>query len=372
MKIAFLGPAYPFRGGIAQFIELLAKQFDKEHQVKIFTFHKQYPKLIFPGKEQQDRTGKTPNIEIEPVLTPYNPITWPSAVKKIKKWQPDLLIFKYWIPFFAPAFGYIVRRLKCKTVCLIDNIEFHEKWLFAEKFTRYALGNCDLLFTMSAAVWQDAKCIFPQKQIVEAFHPPYDCYNQQKYTKQTAKQKLELTDKRVILFFGYIKPYKGLDLLIAAFSKLKKQLPNLHLLIVGEVYGDDQVYFDMLRDFDVAADTTFINRFVSDVEVELYFKAADVLALPYKQATQSGVLHIAYDMGLGAVSTPQGGLPELIEDGKTGLVAKETTAQAISTALASYLELDLEKISANCIAKSKESSWSKLAELIIKKVQAET
>lgn len=372
MKIAFLGPAYPFRGGIAQFIELLAEQFGKEHQVKIFNFHKQYPQFIFPGKEQQVRAGKVPDIEIESVLTPYNPVTWPAAVKKINQWQPDLLIFKYWIPFFAPAFGYIVRRLKCKTACLIDNIEFHEKWLFAEKFTRYALANCDLLFTMSDAVWQDAKRIFPKKQITAAFHPPYDCYDQQKYTKQSAKQKLELAEQQVILFFGYIKPYKGLGLLIEAFSLLKKQNKNLHLLIVGEVYGDDQIYFELLRKFKVDAATTFVNRFVNDDEVELFFKAADVLALPYKQATQSGVLQIAYDMGLGAVCTPKGGLPELIDNGKTGLVAEETTARSIATALASYLKMDLEIISENCIEKSKNHSWNTLAELIIKKVQVET
>lgn len=372
MKIAFLGPAYPFRGGIVKFSTQLAKELSKNNEVRFFSFKKQYPALFFPGKKQKDFTAVKPDFPITPVLVPYNPFSWLETVKSIREWQPELLILNYWIPFFAPAFGYVVSKIKSLQIAIIHNVEFHEKWIFANKLTRYALGKCDQLYTLSDAVWKDAQRIFPGKKIIAAFHPPYNCYNNNRYSPKTAKQQLKLSGRQVILFFGYIKPYKGLDLLIDAFFELKKQQKNIHLLIVGEVYGDDKIYYDILRKYDLEADTTFINRYVSDDEIELYFKAADILVLPYKQGTQSGVLQIAHNMGLGAVVTPVGGLPEMIETGKTGWVAKDITAEALKDALASYLKLDLTEVSKNCIEKSKQQSWSGLAELLIKKVQAET
>ncbi len=369
MKIGLLGPAYPLRGGIAQFNMLLAKELKKEHEVKIFSFSKQYPKIIFPGKDQIDHSETKPDLEIEPVVIPYNPLTWFSAVKKIRQWQPEILILKYWIPFFAPVFGWIIRRLKkhnIKVIYVIDNIVFHEKWYFAVKFTKYALGKADELITMSDSVFDDARKLLPKVNIVKGLHPIYDCYNLQNYSKESAKKTLRVDNKKVILFFGYIKPYKGLDLLIKSFQLILKELPDAHLMIVGEVYGDDAVYFDLIEKLNLKNDVTFLNRFATNEEVELYYKAADVLALPYISATQSGVVQIAYDMELGAVATPVGGLAELVLDNKTGIMAEDVSKEAFADAIVRYFELDQKELVRNIKEENKKYSWEALAKLILK------
>jgi len=266
LKIAFLGPAYPIRGGIAQFIALLAEKFSKkENQVKIFSFKKQYPKLLFPGKDQLDKSEKTISIDIQPVLTPYNPFTWIPAFLKIKKWKPECLILKYWIPFFAPAFGFVILLLKLftktKVIYLIDNIEFHEKWMFGNLLTKFALSKADKLITLSDSVFNDAKKLFPKKNVVLGFHPPYSCYNLKKYNKQNAKRELKLEKKKVILFFGYIKPYKGLDLLLEAFPLIFKTIPNSHLLIVGEIYGSAEKYDELIKKKKKSKKYNFCQRF---------------------------------------------------------------------------------------------------------------
>ena len=367
MKIGFIGPAHPLRGGIAQFITLLALELKKKHEVKIFSFSKQYPKIFFPGKDQIDHSESKPDLEIEPVVTPYNSFTWLSAVRKIKYWQPEILILKYWVPFFAPVFGWLIRRLKKKqnirVIYVIDNIVFHEKWLFADKLTRYALGKADALITMSDAVYNDTRKLLPNVNIIKGFHPIYNCYNLGNYSRESARKNLQVEDKKVILFFGYIKPYKGLGLLINSFPTILDKLPDTHLMIVGEVYGDDAIYFDLIEKLNLKKDVTFLNRFATNEEVELYYKAADVLALPYISATQSGVVQIAYDFGLGAVCTPVGGLPELVIDKKSGIVAKDISPSSFADAVIEYFELDKKEITKNILAENLKYSWDVFAKL---------
>ena len=369
MKIAFLGPAYPIRGGIAQFIAILAdKLLEKENQVKIFSFKKQYPKFLFPGKNQLDKSEKTFSVEIQPVLTPYNPITWIPTFLKIKNWKPDILILKYWIPFFAPAFGFVIFLLKLfskiRIIYLIDNIEFHEKWILGNFLTKFALSKADKLITLSESVYKDAMKLFPNKEVVLGFHPPYSCYNLQKYDKQKAKRELKLEKKKVILFFGYIKPYKGLDILLDAFPLILKTIPDSHLLIVGEIYGSAEKYDELIKKNNIQKNMTFISDFVPNEEIELYFKAADVLALPYKQATQSGVAQIGYDFGLGAVATPVGGLSEMVIHQKTGIIAGSTSSKDFAKAITDFFVLDKEKLKENIFEENKKYSWDSFVELL--------
>ncbi|MCK4653637.1 MAG: glycosyltransferase [Candidatus Cloacimonetes bacterium] len=369
MKIAFLGPAYPLRGGIAQFIALLAEEFIKNnHEVKIFSFRKQYPKLLFPGKKQIDENEKPPPFNIQPILTPYNSFTWIPTAKKIKQWQPDILILKYWIPFFAPAFGFVLFILKSsniKIIYLIDNIEFHEKWLFAKILTKFAFSKADKLVTLSKAVYKNAKEMFPKKNTILGFHPTYNCYNQNRFDKKTVKEKLGLNGKKVILFFGFIKPYKGLDILLYAFPKILEKIPNAHLLIVGETYGSSEKYYKIIKDLKFLKNIKFIEKFVQTGEVEIFFKAADVLALPYKQATQSGIAQIGFDMQLGAVATPVGGLPEIVIDKKTGIVAKSCSSDDFAQAVVDFFKLDEKKLKENIKIENRKYSWDRFAELVI-------
>ena len=370
LKIAFLGPAYPIRGGIAQFIALLAEKLsEKGNQVTIFSFKKQYPKLLFPGKEQLDKSKKTFSAEILPVLTPYNPITWIPAFLKIKNWKPNILILKYWIPFFAPAFGFVIFLLKLfsktKVIFLIDNIEFHEKWILGNLLTKFALSKADKLITLSESVYKDALKLFPKKNVILGFHPPYSCYDLQKYNKQKAKKKLKLEKKKVILFFGYIKPYKGLDILLEAFPLILKTIPDSHLLIVGEIYGSAEKYDKLIEKNMIQKEITFIRDFVANEEIELFFKAADVLALPYKQATQSGVAQIGYDFGLGAVATPVGGLPEMVIHQKTGIIANTISSEDFAKAIIDFFELDKKELAKNIKIENKKISWESFAEIIL-------
>lgn len=367
MKIGFLGPAYPFRGGIVQFGTQLAREFRHNHEINFFSFKQQYPKLLFPGKDQFSKSEE-PDFSITSQLTPYNPFTWFPTVKSINDWEPDILIISYWIPFFAPSFGFILRRLNknTKLYYIVHNIDFHEKWIFAKSLTKYALDKADLLVTLSESVYNDVLKLFPKKKTIHGFHPVYNCYNFNKFTKVSAKYELKLTGKKVILFFGYIKQYKGLELLIRSLPNVINKVENAHLLIVGEVYGDTKKYHDAIYETGLEKKVTFIDRFVKDEEVELFFKAADALALPYIQATQSGVVQIAYDMELGAVATPAGGLAELVLDRKTGVMAKDISKEAFADAIVRYFELDQEDLIKNIKVENKKYSWEALAKLILK------
>jgi len=366
MKIGFLGPAYPFRGGIAQFSTQLAQELKRNNEIKFFSFKHQYPKILFPGKDQFSKSEK-PDFTIISKLTPYNPFTWFSTVKSINDWKPDILIISYWIPFFALSFGFILRHLnkKTKLYYIVHNIDFHEKWIFAKSFTKYAFKKADLLVTLSESVYKDACKLFPKKKTVHGFHPVYNCYDFEKYTKVSAKSELKLTEKKVILFFGYIKPYKGLELLIRSFPSILEKLPDAYLMIVGEVYGDDTVYSNLIKKLNIENNVTFLNRFVTNEEVELYYKAADVLALPYISATQSGVIQIAYDMKLGAVATPVGSLAELVLDNKTGIMAKDVSKEAFADAIVRYFELDQGELIRNIKKENKKYNWEALGKLII-------
>ena len=366
MKIGFLGPASPFRGGIVQFSTQLASELRHDHEIKFFSFKQQYPKLLFPGKDQFSKSEK-PDFTIISKLIPYIPFTWFPTIKVINDWKPDILIISYWIPFFALSFGFILRHLnkKTKLYYIVHNIDFHEKWLLGKSLTKYALEKADLLITLSETVYNDACRLFPKKKIVHGFHPVYNCYDFEKYTKSSAKSELKLTGKKVILFFGYIKQYKGLELLIRSLPDIVNKIENAHLLIVGEVYGDAKKYQDAIYETGIEERITFIDRFVKDEEIELFFKAADVLALPYIQATQSGVVQIAYDMELGAVATPVGSLAELVLDNKTGIMAKNVSKEAFADAIVQYFKLDQEELIRNIKAENKKYSWEALAKLFL-------
>ncbi len=368
MKIAFLSPAYPLRGGIVQFVSLMADSLSQKNEVKIFSFKRQYPKILFPGKDQIDHEPNRYSFPINSDLIPYNPLTWKKTIRAINEFAPDILILKYWIPFFAPAFGFILKRInkKIKKVVILDNIDFHEKWIFGESLTKYALNYIDLFVSMSENVLADCNKIFPDKNKILAFHPNYQCYDFNKFTKISAKESLGFSGKKVILFFGYIKKYKGLDILLKAFQLISRKSNDYRLLIVGEVYGDENFYFDLIKELNISDKSVFINRFAENSEIEKFFKAADVLALPYKHATQSGVLKVADSFELGAVGTPIGGIPEMIQNGKTGVVAKSCSPEDFSKAIFDYFEIDENFIKKNISAKNSELSWQKFNDLILK------
>lgn len=368
-RYAVVGPVYPFRGGISQFTSHLAETLGKKSEVLCINFRKQYPSLIFPGQSQHDKSNVFMQVPNERVLTPYNPLTFGKAAKRILEFQPEQIIFSYWIPFMAYAYGIISRKIKKRSNNIViktiaHNLESHENWAFGDKLIRYAMKNSNSIITLSGSVYETGLKLFPDKDIIQGFHPTYSFYNNNRFTKIEAKEKMDLKDKKVILFFGYIKPYKGLDILIKSLPNVREQMPDAHLLIIGEVYGNPKLYHDLINKLDLNDHVTFCQQFVPNEQVEIYFKAADVLALPYKQATQSGVVQIAYDMELGAVATPVGGLPEMVIHNKTGIVAESVLPEDYAKAVLDFFELDKEKIKQNIKEENKKYSWESFAELI--------
>ena len=367
MKIAFLGPAYPLRGGIAQFMAILAKKLqDRGHEIKVFSFKKQYPKLIFPGKEQIEKSKMVIDLPIESYLTPYNPFTYPKTIKEILAFEPDLLILKYWIPFFAPAFGYIISKLKkkskIKVLYNIDNIDFHEKWVGGDLLTKYAFRKADFFITMSDSVDQSLFKLFPKlgkEKVVKLDHPTYDFY--------ASERKHNFDFQYNLLFFGYIKPYKGLDTLLEAMPLVLKQLPQLKLTIAGEVYGDDSVYLDIIKKYHLEDYIILNNRYISNEEVKDFFLDADVCVLPYKHATQSGIIQLSYAFGVPVIATAVGGIPEVIQEGKTGSLVPLNDVKALAEAIINfYQHFDLKESYQHIIKENNNYSWEPFLEVIEK------
>ncbi len=336
MRIAFLGPAWPIRGGIAQFIAILAEMLEKEgHDVIVFSFIKQYPKLIFPGQEQIDKSKKKIELDIKPILTPYNPLTYGKTVKAILESKPDIVIFKYWIPFFAPAFGFILRKLRnqgINTLCIFDNIEFHEKWMFADKFTGYVLKSTTDAITMSESVFNSLITkfpSFPKEHIYKLKHPNYNFYNE-----SNIKPKDKVYNQ--LLFFGYIKHYKGLDILLEAMPLILKDNPDLRLVIAGEVYGNKDVYNAIIKKYNLKDKIAFNDRFIANEEVESFFTNSDVCILPYRSATQSGITQLSFSFCTPVIATDVGGLSEIIKDDDNGFLIEPENPASIASAVSRF------------------------------------
>ncbi|MFA5498168.1 MAG: glycosyltransferase [Candidatus Cloacimonadia bacterium] len=392
MKFVQVGPVYPYRGGIAHFAGCLHKQLIEDgHDSVVITFQRQYPELIFPGKGQTEDNDYFKDIKAERVLTPYDPTTYHKTYKAIVKHKPDYVIFQFFLPYFVPSYSYLLKRLRrkgIKTIVVTHNIDFHEKWPFANFLTRQLLIKADYILTLSNSVFVDAIKNFshwrrykksnPVQEskakncdqiiyhldkrdikIISSFHPLYEFHNRNAYSTDKAKEILNLKGKDVILFFGYIKPYKGVEMLIKSLPHIKKKLPNAVLLIVGEIYGDDQQYHSLIENSEFKEDIVLMDEYVSDNLVELYFKAGDTLALPYIQATQSGVVQIAYVMNIGVVVTPVGGLPEMVIDGKTGMVTSSVDEADFAEGIIKYFELDKQQVKDDIAEYRANLSWKK-------------
>ena len=334
MKLGILGTARPFRGGIAQFLHNMADELAKEHEVVVFNFIKQYPKLFFPGKGQTDESVKTPLppfkkegiYPIYQILTPYNPCTWKAAAKFIISQDIEHLIIKFWIPFFSPAYRYITNYLKkhskVQVHILCHNIEFHEWWFLGDCLTRSMLKNSDSIIVLSENVNKIAKQFY-RKKIIKLFHPPYSVETIS-FEQSTSFEYLKIPHKPTVLFFGYIKPYKGLDVLLKAIPIVNKTLPDVQFLVAGEIYGRSmgkiRATYGQLPSFK---DTLIIHdKFIPESEIVHYFNVADVVVLPYKTATQSGVIHKAYSYNKPVISSDLDGLREMIVENETGLLFK--------------------------------------------------
>lgn len=366
MKIAFLSPFYPYRGGIAQFSDSLYIALAKNNDVKAFSFTRQYPKLLFPGKTQfVSESDINRNIEIQRVLDSINPLTYYKTAKDIIKYKPDLVLISYWMPFFAPAFGKIAGILKkngIKVAGILHNVIAHEKRLGDISLTKYFFNKCDGFIILNKASEKDLLEIKPEAKYIIHPHPLYDHYGE-KINPAVARAKLNIPeDKKVILFFGFIRDYKGLDLLIESMKDLDD---NYLLLIAGEVYSDFKKYDELIGKLKLKNKINLQIRYIPENEIPLFFSSVDVCVLPYRTATQSGIVGIAYHFDLPVIVTNTGGLAEMVEDNKTGLIVNETNPDSISEAIIKYFDNNLKEqyIPGIQVYKSK-NSWENLADKI--------
>ncbi len=365
MKIAFLSTFYPFRGGIAQFNASLYRAFEKENSVKAFTFTRQYPDFLFPGETQmvtdKDRADKIPSDRI---LDTMNPFSYYSAASRIKEFAPDILLMKYWMSYMAPSLGTVAKKLKgsAKVITILDNVIPHEKRFFDTAFTKYFLRQHHGFVVMSDAVKNDLLALHPGAKYISHPHPLYDHFGSAVETDE-ARKKLNIPGgKKVILFFGFIRDYKGLDLLIEAVSKLNDEYV---LVIAGEVYGSFEKYDKQIDALKIKQRVVKHVRYISDDEVPLFFSAADVCVLPYKSATQSGITSIAYHFDLPLIATDTGGLKEAIQHGKTGIIVAHPDAGLIAGSVETYFsENNKPKFREEIKILKGRLSWNGLADAI--------
>lgn len=371
MKIIIIGTAYPLRGGIAHFNALLANHLQKRHEVETITFKRQYPKLLFPGKTQEE-TGEHSEINPAPeLIDSINPLNWFSVAKKISKHKPDLLIFKYWMPFFGPCFGTIAKRVKkhtgAKVLYICDNIIPHEHRLGDIAFTKYAFRQADYFIVQSDAVEKDLLHHFPDSIYRKVPHPVYENFGCS-IPKNQAREALGIFKKKVILYFGYVRKYKGLMVLIEAMKEIKDRgmmAEEILLLAVGEFYDDEAKYRQKVKDLDLGSCIQFVSDYVPNEQVANYFSAADVVVLPYLSATQSGIVQIAYNFQKSVIATNVGGLAEVILDGKTGFIVPPGDPVAIANAIQRfYNEKRENEFSKNVEIEKKKYTWDRLVTAI--------
>ncbi len=342
MKIIIVGSAHPYRGGLASFSERLASEFVAEgHDVEIVTFTLQYPSFLFPGKTQFTDSPK-PQLDIVRKINSTNPFNWMKVGRKIRDKNADMVIFCYWMSFMAPSFGKIARIVrrngKTKCIALVHNMIPHEQNILDKILPPYFVKSMDGFIALSKSVADDIGK-FDKKDKPRTFspHPIYDHYGIH-LDRNEALQQLGLDQNcRYVLFFGLVRAYKGLDLLIDAFADEKLRDSNIKLIVAGEFYQDESIYRKQISDLGIEDKIIIHNEFIPDDKVKLYFSAADIIAQTYKSATQSGVTQIAFHFEKPMLVTNVGGLGEIVINGKSGYVV-EPKANEIANALCDFFE----------------------------------
>lgn len=345
-KIAILGPAHPLRGGLAAFNERLAKAFIEEgREVKIYSFSLQYPSFLFPGKSQFS-TAKAPDLDIEVCLNSVNPFNWWTVGRKIAKSQPDVLIVSYWLPFMGPSFGTVLRIVKkyspnTKLLGLVHNLIPHESRPGDALFNRYFVGPLDGFMALSKKVVQDIQEFLPAPRPAHFHpHPVYDSYGPL-LPKAEARAQLKLDPEgKYLLFFGFIRQYKGLDILLEALGDPRLAQYNIKALVAGEFYEDEAPFRQQIERLQLGDRLQLYNDFIPEEEVGQFFSAADLVVQPYRRATQSGISQLAYHFERPMLVTEVGGLPEIVPHGKAGYVVPPENPKAVADAILQFFEYD--------------------------------
>ncbi|MCZ6766069.1 MAG: glycosyltransferase [bacterium] len=367
-KVCLVGPAYPYRGGIAHFTSQLAREFRKDHDLFVVNFQRQYPSLLFPGKTQYDKSGVPLDLESERLIDSINPLSFPKAARAINEYRPDLVVFQWWHPFFAFAYrtisGRIRKRSDAKVVFLCHNVLPHESSVVDRVLIRHAFGAVDRFLVQSREDEENLKRIKPGTVSRVHPHPIYDCFNTGQSSKETARSELGVKGK-VLLFFGYIRAYKGLGVLLTAFAETLRDGPAT-LLVVGEFYEKRDGYDAMIEELGIAEHVRIVDEYVPNEAVEKYFKACDVVVLPYLSATQSGIVQVAYGFDKPVIVTEVGGLPDVVDHGETGFVVPPRDSGALAAAIREFFnDGSPDRFEGRIVAAKSRFSWARCKELLI-------
>lgn len=364
-----IGPAWPLRGGLASFDERLARAFQlRGDDTSIITFSLQYPGFLFPGSTQYSSDPAPKDLRILVWINSINPFNWLRIGHQIRKASPDLIVVRYWLPFMGPCLGTLLRIARknrsTKIVCIADNVIPHEHRPGDKPFTRYFIGAIDAFITMSDKVLNDLK-MFTNKPARVVVHPLYDNFGSP-VSREEARKHIRVSESgKLILFFGFIRAYKGLDLLLKAMADQRIKEAGIRLLIAGEFYENRAVYDNLIEELGIRDRLELRTDFIPDSEVRYYLSAADFVIQPYKQATQSGVTPLAYHFEKPMLVTNVGGLPSLVPDRKVGIVA-EPDPTAIATGILQLYELGEAYFLPHLRSEKNKYSWDNLVDAIRK------
>jgi len=367
MKIVLVGPFPPFRGGISDLNVALAHHLSKRHVVHAINFTTQYPKVLFPGKTQFKKGDHALEVDSIRCLSSINPFSWRKTANKIIDLEPDLVLFSFWLAFFAPAFSGVAKKIKkyldANIMAICHNIIPHEEHLLDTRLTKRFFCFIDSFIVLSKKVENELLNIVPGAKYKYSPHPVYNIFKNT-LSKKQAKAELNIATKKVLLFFGLIRKYKGLDILINAMEKINTELDDYTLLIVGECYENKAKYTDLIKNAGITDNVQCHYSFVPDNEVGKYFSASDVVVLPYKSASQSGIVQIAYHFDTPVIVSDVGGLPEIVDEGKTGYCV-EPNSNAFAKAIKAFYEKDnINELNSNISDYKSQFSWDAIVNAI--------
>lgn len=371
-SVIIIGPGHPLRGGLATFNQRLAKEFiEQGYECSIYSFSLQYPSFLFPGKTQYSDEPAPENLIINAAINSINPLNWNLVGNKIRKQRPDIIVVRFWLPFMGPALGTILRKVRknkhTRIICIADNVIPHEKRTGDKPFTRYFLKSCDGFITMSEKVMNDLRKFEKTKPALLVSHPLYDNFGEI-INKQEARKKLGLDPEApLILFFGFIRNYKGLDLLLDALKIMKEKWtdgPIPKLLVAGEFYEDSKPYLEKIETLGIKDQLILRTEFIPDSEVKYFLSAADAVIQPYRNATQSGVTPLAYHFEKPMVVTNVGGLPSLVPHEKAGLVV-EPDPVSIANGIIRFYQLGEHYFIPHLREEKQKYSWANLVKAVV-------
>lgn len=359
-KVIIIGPAFPFRGGIANFNNALAQEYhNRGDEVILYSFTLQYPSFLFPGTTQYE-IGEVPkNLKIKTLINSVNPFNWISVASRINKEQPDYVIIRYWLPFMAPCLGSIARLLnkKIKIIAITDNVIPHEKRIGDNLFTSYFVKSCDAFLSLSASVLDDLSTFTDSTLKKFIPHPIYNVFGD-KISKEIAIENLGLNpNDKHLLFFGFVRKYKGLDLMLKAMADSRIKAMGIKLIIAGEFYDDKTEYTDLIADLGIAKNIIMKSDFIPANKVKDYFCSADMITQTYHTATQSGVTQIAYSFDRPMLVTDVGGLAEIVTNNKVGYVTSQNPTEIADAIIDFYTNNKEEEFSDNTRLEKKRFSW---------------